>query len=46
MSDAPAPLSVGTPQPLVSRHDVALLDLDGVLYIGPDAAPGTASGPM
>jgi glycerol-1-phosphatase len=35
-----APLSSGTPQPLVTRHDVALLDLDGVLYIGPDAVPG------
>jgi len=35
-----APLSAGTPQPLVARHDVALLDLDGVLYIGPDAVPG------
>ncbi len=42
MSDLPAPLSDGTPQPLVSRHDVALLDLDGVLYIGPDAVPGAA----
>jgi glycerol-1-phosphatase len=37
---APAPLSGGTPQPLVDRHDVALLDLDGVLYIGPGAVPG------
>ena len=36
----PAPLVGGTPQPLVQRHDVALLDLDGVLYIGPDAVPG------
>jgi HAD superfamily hydrolase (TIGR01450 family) len=35
-----APLSSGTPKPLVTRHDVALLDLDGVLYIGPDAVPG------
>ena len=34
------PLAVGTPQPLVERHDVALLDLDGVLYVGPDAVPG------
>ena len=36
----PAPVSGGTPRPLVERHDVALLDLDGVLYIGPDAVPG------
>lgn len=25
---------------LAVRHDVALLDLDGVLYVGPDAVPG------
>ena len=30
----------GSPEPLASRHDVGLLDLDGVLYIGPDAVPG------
>jgi HAD superfamily hydrolase (TIGR01450 family) len=28
--------------PLVDEHDVALLDLDGVVYIGPDAVPGAA----
>ena len=33
-------MSGGTSQPLADRHDVALLDLDGVLYIGPDAVPG------
>ncbi len=28
------------PEPLAARYDVALLDLDGVVYIGPDAVPG------
>jgi HAD superfamily hydrolase (TIGR01450 family) len=32
----------GSASPLATRHDVALLDLDGVLYIGPDAVPGAA----
>jgi len=27
-------------EPLVDRHDVALLDLDGVVYVGADAVPG------
>lgn len=26
--------------PLAGAHDVALLDLDGVVYVGPDAVPG------
>jgi HAD superfamily hydrolase (TIGR01450 family) len=30
----------GTDEPLAVRHDTALLDLDGVLYVGPDAVPG------
>ena len=34
------PLLAGTDRPLATRHDVALLDLDGVLYIGPDAVAG------
>ena len=34
------PLIEGTDQPLATRHDVALLDLDGVLYVGPDAVAG------
>jgi glycerol 3-phosphatase-2 len=34
------PLVAGCDTPLATRHDVALLDLDGVLYIGPDAVPG------
>ena len=28
--------------PLASTHDVALLDLDGTLYVGADAVPGAA----
>lgn len=35
----PAPLS-GSRRALSQIHDVALLDLDGVVYIGPDAVPG------
>ncbi len=27
-------------RPLTEDHDVALLDLDGVVYVGPDAVPG------
>jgi HAD superfamily hydrolase (TIGR01450 family) len=34
------PLEDGSEQPLAAVHDVALLDLDGVLYVGPDAVPG------
>ena len=34
------PLADGTDRPLAARHDIALLDLDGVLYVGPDAVPG------
>ena len=34
------PLVEGTDRPLATRHDVALLDLDGVLYVGPDAVAG------
>ena len=30
----------GTPEPLFKAHDVALLDLDGVVYVGPAAVPG------
>ncbi|WP_375003428.1 HAD-IIA family hydrolase [Aeromicrobium sp. CTD01-1L150] len=29
-----------TTEPLTRVHDVALLDLDGVVYIGPEAVPG------
>src|SRR5947209_18633111 len=30
----------GSDGPLTDRYDVALLDLDGVVYVGPDAVPG------
>jgi glycerol 3-phosphatase-2 len=33
---------LGTSQPLATSYDVALLDLDGVVYIGPDPIPGAA----
>ena len=33
-------LADGSDEPLASRHDTALLDLDGVLYVGPDAVAG------
>ena len=36
----PPPLVGGSDRPLAAVHDVALLDLDGVLYVGPDAVPG------
>jgi HAD superfamily hydrolase (TIGR01450 family) len=35
-----APLQDGSGQPPCAAHDVALLDLDGVVYVGPDAVPG------
>ncbi|NEK85853.1 HAD-IIA family hydrolase [Blastococcus saxobsidens] len=34
------PLSSGCPTPPSESYDVALLDLDGVVYVGPDAVPG------
>ena len=34
------PLAAGSAGPLYAEHDVALLDLDGVVYVGPDAVPG------
>ncbi|MCW2637629.1 MAG: putative sugar phosphatase of superfamily [Blastococcus sp.] len=33
-------LATGCPEPPAGRYDVALLDLDGVVYVGPDAVPG------
>ncbi|SNS34450.1 Haloacid Dehalogenase Superfamily Class (subfamily) IIA [Geodermatophilus saharensis] len=33
-------LTAGSPRPPAERFDVALLDLDGVVYVGPDAVPG------
>ncbi len=41
MSDEPALGSCD--QPLWSVYDVAMLDLDGVVYIGPDAVEGAAA---
>jgi HAD superfamily hydrolase (TIGR01450 family) len=32
----------GSEQPLVDCHDAFFFDLDGVLYVGPDAVPGAA----
>jgi glycerol 3-phosphatase-2 len=36
----PPPLVAGTAEPPGAVYDVALLDLDGVVYVGPDAVPG------
>src|SRR4051794_4645571 len=36
---ADPPLTVGTSIPPCQVYDVALLDLDGVVYVGPDAVP-------
>ena len=33
-------LAAGSPRPPAELFDVALLDLDGVVYVGPDAVPG------
>jgi glycerol 3-phosphatase-2 len=33
-------LAAGTERPPSAEYDVALLDLDGVVYVGPDAVPG------
>lgn len=33
-------LAAGSSAPLTELYDVALLDLDGVVYVGPDAVPG------
>jgi glycerol-1-phosphatase len=35
-------LTEGSPEPLATRYDTALVDLDGVVYIGPDVVPGAA----
>jgi HAD superfamily hydrolase (TIGR01450 family) len=32
----------GCPVPLARAYDLAVLDLDGVVYVGPDAVPGAA----
>src|SRR4051812_24035846 len=36
----PQSLASGSPEPPSGAFDVALLDLDGVVYVGPDAVPG------
>jgi HAD superfamily hydrolase (TIGR01450 family) len=36
----PPSLAAGSAEPPSTRFDVALLDLDGVVYVGPDAVPG------
>jgi HAD superfamily hydrolase (TIGR01450 family) len=36
----PAPLATGSADAPSTVYDVALLDLDGVVYVGPDAVPG------
>jgi glycerol 3-phosphatase-2 len=41
-SDAETGALRASPEPLVSVYDVALLDLDGVVYIGRAAIPGAA----
>jgi HAD superfamily hydrolase (TIGR01450 family) len=33
-------LAEGSAEPLVTRYDTALVDLDGVVYIGPEVVPG------
>jgi glycerol 3-phosphatase-2 len=41
MTPSTSPLGlIGSDVPLATRYDVALLDLDGVVYVGPDAVPG------
>ncbi|MGE5762546.1 MAG: HAD-IIA family hydrolase [Mycobacterium leprae] len=44
MTPAPAPSGLpGSAEPLARRHDVILLDLDGVVYLGDQAAPGAVT---
>jgi glycerol-1-phosphatase len=40
VSGPPVPLSAGAAEPPCRVYDVALLDLDGVVYVGPEAVPG------
>jgi glycerol-1-phosphatase len=40
VSDTAVPLSAGATEPPCRTYDVALLDLDGVVYVGPEAVPG------
>ncbi|MGN6612422.1 MAG: HAD-IIA family hydrolase [Angustibacter sp.] len=43
VSEADAPGWGTSRGPLVDDHDVVLLDLDGVVYVGPQAVPGAAA---
>ena len=43
MSRTPNRYVVGTAEPLAKRYDVALLDLDGVVYLGPNAIAGASA---
>ena len=46
MTPRPAAVPSGrATEPLWSAYDVAMLDLDGVVYIGPDAVPGRRRAP-
>ncbi len=38
----PGAVLAASAQPLARRYDVALLDLDGVIYVGPTGVPGAA----
>lgn len=40
VSKEPARVLGACEDPLARRYDVAMVDLDGVIYIGPDAVPG------
>jgi glycerol 3-phosphatase-2 len=42
LHDKPALGLAGSGGPLHVVHDLVLLDLDGVVYIGPEAVPGAA----
>jgi glycerol 3-phosphatase-2 len=42
-ADSPAGGPAGSDVPLAERYDVALLDLDGVVYLGPVGIPGAAA---
>lgn len=39
-TDPPIATLGGTKGPLIDQHDLLLLDLDGVVYVGPHAVPG------
>ena len=42
MTEAPATSALRASDVLAGRYDVALLDLDGVVYVGPHAVPHAA----